>query len=198
MAIARRDPFPVLGFVAYGPWIALHVLAVGDIPGTLANYYPFPMLIGMFWPLLAPRDKATPWLVLAMVALSWMGLDRQHNPGGIDIPGSFARVPSLSMQRDTDRAVEQLVHAPALGRIIADAAVVSLQEDAFDNAMTILDWKGAEPDTILYFAHGYQAEKAAGMGETFRLTRRFRLPNTQLRAASNRDLTGIAGLVEDR
>lgn len=59
-AIVRRNPYLPLGFLAYIPWLVLHLAAVTPAAGDLWAYYSFPLMMSVFWPLAlvtAPPDR---------------------------------------------------------------------------------------------------------------------------------------------
>ena len=91
-ALRARNPYLVLGYVAFLPWAILHVLAQSDIAGTLSGYYAYPFMIASFWPLvgvlldrrLPECRKSAVISVLAfsaMIAGSFTAVSRQYNPG---------------------------------------------------------------------------------------------------------------------
>ena len=52
-ALAARRLAPALGVFAVLPWLAVSFVAVADGPGRLSDYYAFPLLIAVAWPLVA-------------------------------------------------------------------------------------------------------------------------------------------------
>ncbi len=207
-AVRIRDPMPVVGYAAFVPWALLHLFARSELAGTLSNYYPFPFIVAAAWPLLGAvlRQRrlglaAPGWHSAAafglMTVLSFAGLDRQHNPGQLDVPESFLRAPSWAQQQATDRALAALAASTALGVVAVDAGVASLQPDAYRAGDTITHWASGAPDTILYFVRGFEAPQARDRADQAGLTWHFAVPGTAIRVASNRALDGLAGLVPD-
>src|SRR5205085_2865809 len=121
-AVRTGNPYLVLGYAAFLPWAALHLVAESDIAGTLSGYYAYPFLIASFWPLVgvfaerrerAPTGAAVPAVLgfAAMVAASFTALGHQANPGHIELPAGFWSAPSLARQSATDEALRQIVRA---------------------------------------------------------------------------------------
>src|SRR5260370_36490113 len=104
-------------------------------------------MIAAFWPLLGvlvDRRRAVPGKVAmpvlafaAMIAGSFVAVPRQHNPGGLEFPASFASPPSLARQSATEHAVAELSRSkPMLGRALVDASVLALAPDAYQPSQT--------------------------------------------------------------
>lgn len=51
LTAVSRNFFLSASFFAVIPWVALSVTAVTDMPGTLSNYYAFPLIIMLSWPI---------------------------------------------------------------------------------------------------------------------------------------------------
>lgn len=206
--IRTKNPWLPAAYIAFIPWALLHLLAASEFAGTLSNYYPFPFLIAAFWPLpgtlhgnevaggtlIRPRPVAC---FAAMLALSFVGLDRQHDPGKLDVPASFWRVPSLEQQHATDAAVRRLLGASSLGHVMVDAGVAALVPDAVRESDLVSGEVTEKPDTIIYFVRGFQHPLVRRMADEAGLDRRYRVPGTSIRVLSDRPLDGLSGLVDD-
>ena len=55
VAIYARNKYAFVGFLAYFPWLALHLTARADAPGDLFAYYAYPFLISVAWPAIGLR-----------------------------------------------------------------------------------------------------------------------------------------------
>ena len=179
----------------------MHLLAQSDMAGTLSSYYAYPYLIASFWPLLGVlldrrrgdatgdatgRDTGPLLAFCAMIAVSFAGLARQHNPGQFELPRDFLSPPSLARQADTDRAVAVLARSrPLLGSVLVDGSVVALAPDDFTSRETVMGRGTDRPDTVVYFVRGYESHTARGIAAAAGLNRHYRVPGTSLRIATD-------------
>jgi hypothetical protein len=46
-AMARRNPYIILGYAAFVPWALLHLVAARNMLGTLPSYYAFPFMLAL-------------------------------------------------------------------------------------------------------------------------------------------------------
>ncbi len=207
-AVRSRSLYPIAGYLAFVPWAVLHLFAKSELAGTLSNYYPFPFIVAAFWPLLgavlsrrrlgtaAPGPRTAAAFALLTLS-SFIGIDRQHNPGRLDLPESFLEAPSRDLQHHTDQALALIAGSGALGQVAVDAGTASLLPDQYSPSQTITLWPGPVPDTVIYFVRGFEAERAIAMARDAGLDRHFAVPATAIRVATNRPLDGLAGLVRD-
>jgi hypothetical protein len=220
-AVWKRNPLIPLGYVAFLPWLALHLLANRDVLGALSGYYAFPFLVACAWPLAAVVIEAhqhgvTPDRRVALggfavlVAFSFAGLQHLWNPG---VPhffetlrGNFTTPADQARIRATDAAVARLVaatHDPAsgpFGRLVTDQSVYSFAP--YDLVLA----KPAEPqdaasgarsqpiDTVAYFAAGIDLGLAQGIAAHAHLDHIYCFADTTLCLASARKLDGVPGL----
>jgi len=203
-AARTRNPYIVAGYLAFLPWGLLHLVASTDLAGTLSFYYGYPFMIAAFWPLLGvlldPRRRsieggaAIPVLALSvMVAGSFGGIAQQYNPGRLDLLRGFLSPPTLQRQEMTDRAVAQLAQSkPALGVVVADTSIVALAPDRFAPGETVPQQAPTRPDTVIYFAEGYESATARLIAATAGLTQHYRVPETAIRIATNRPIAALA------
>lgn len=194
-ALRSRNPLIFAGFLACVPWALLQFFAVSDLAGWMVGYYAFPFLIAMAWPWLgvlawpdgAARPLSPSLALLAMTALSLLPnqvlqLGRDYDPGRITLPEAFLRSPSRAQQRATDRAVAAIAAArPALGRLVVDNSVAALLPRAFARD-EIAGWQDGPPDTVAYFADGFDAENLRAIN----LPAHYAVPGTELRIATDR------------
>ena len=196
-AVRARNPYIVLGYIAFLPWAVLHLIADSPLAGTLSGYYAFPFMIAAFWPLLGvvlarrsgsgEAPAAVPALAFAaMIAVSFTALGHQHNPGGIALPGAFLSAPSLARQQATEAAVSALAQSKAeLGTVFVDGSVLALAPAAYRLDETVQEAGNRLPDTVIYFAAGYEADKAQAIGVAAHLDAHYRVPGTSIRVATD-------------
>ena len=206
-AIVRRNPYVVLGYASFLPWGVLHLVAAREMVGLLPSYYAFPYMFAAFWPLIGifvqrqhgdeGRSILEPVCGFAfLIAASFTTSQYLHNPTHIDLPAGFLSPPSLSRQAATDQAVEGLAASKELGRILIDQSVFALSPELYRTEDVLSSEEPhEEPDSIVYFAGGFEnvlaREKAAQAG----LTHIYGVRRTQLRIATNRPIEDITGLV---
>jgi hypothetical protein len=92
-AVMRRNPILAAGYISTLPWLAVHLVAVSALAGTLSSDYAFPLLVASFWPLLgALETKRTAALghrgeaVIGfgiLIAVSFTAVAAQHNPNRV-------------------------------------------------------------------------------------------------------------------
>ena len=206
-ALVRRKPQIVLGYAAFLPWALLHLVAARGLLGTLPSYYAFPYVFAGLWPLvgfLVERRRpggagslAEPLCGFALLtALSFTPAPLEHNPTHIALPADFVSPPSLARQRATDGALTQLIGAPQLGATIVDESVLALAPEAYPAAGVLAGRRTPTPDSVIYFVHGFQSALAEAAAQEAGLDRRYAVPGTAIRVASDRALAGIGGLRE--
>lgn len=138
LAIVRRDPRYLLGWVAELPWLLLNFLAAQDLKASFSIYTGFPFVASLFWVgaygrVVAPEPTRRGWLIpLAGVSLlSTFGLF-QSFPGVVtDFPRS-AFVP-----RPAPKSLEAFTAAldaqpEAFGRIYTDPGITSWAPSKID------------------------------------------------------------------
>ena len=197
-AVRTRNPYLLVGYVAFLPYLLLHLVARSEIAATLSGYYAYPLMIAAFWPLIgvlldrrrraAQETAAVPMLVFAaMLAGSFAAVPRQYNPGGLQFPASFVSPPSLARQSATERAIAELSRSkPILGSVIVDDSVLALAPDDYERSETSLANTHEPPDTAIYFDDGYGAKTVRAMAASANLTRHYRAPGTSIGLATNR------------
>ena len=196
-ALRVRNPYIVLGYVAFLPWGLLHLFADSALAGTLSGYYAYPFLIAACWPLLGAllaQDaaiKTGPAILAfgAMIAVSFTALGYQHNPGRIPLPAALFSPPSLARQAATEKAVAALARGKSeLGALLVDGSVLALAPAPYRPEETVQDAGSRPPDTVIYFAEGYEADKARAMAEAAHLDRHYQIPGTSIRLATQRSI----------
>jgi len=198
--VRTRNPYILVGYVAFAPYLLLHLMARSEIAATLSGYYAYPFMIAAFWPLLGvllerrrravKENSAVPVLAFAaMIAGSFVAVPRQYNPGGLDFPASLVSPPSLARQSATERAIAALSRAkPRLGRVVVDDSVLALAPDDYEPGETLLASRHEPPDTAIYFDQGYGAKAVRAMATAADLTRHYRVPGTSIRLDTDRSI----------
>jgi uncharacterized membrane protein len=197
-AVRTRNPYILVGYVAFLPYLLLHLTARSEIAATLSGYYAYPFMIAAFWPLLgvwlnrrrltAQQTPTVPVLAFAaMIAGSFAAVPRQYNPGGLEFPASLISPPSLARMNATERAIAALSRSkPMLGKVVVDDSVLALAPDDFEPGETLLASTHAPPDTAVYFDQGYGAKAVRAMAAAADLTRNYRVSGTSIRLATDR------------
>ena len=199
-ALRARNPYIVIGYTAFLPWSLLHLFAQSDIAGTLSGYYAYPFMIASFWPLAGVavdrrlwkcRKSATVAMLAfsAMIAGSFCAVSRQYNPGHLELPASLLSPPSLPRQATTERVIEQLERSKTeLGVVRVDGSVLALAPNSYVYSETAWGARANRPDTVIYFAHGYEAETARAIASASGLDHHYLAPGTSIRLATDRRL----------
>jgi hypothetical protein len=208
-AIAARNPYLLVGYIAFIPWTLLHLLANSDLAGTLSSYYGFPYLVAAFWPLIGwrmgMRQAAAPlWQPLlgfgAMILASFAALSAQHDPSHLPLVAGFADPPSFAEQARVERAIAAIHrdHA-ALGRVLAGDSVAALRPGEFAREETFWDGPPGRRDTLLSFAGDRDAKAIADLAAASGLARNYAVAGTPIRIVTDRrpaDLPALAPLLE--
>jgi hypothetical protein len=206
-AIVRRNPYIILGYVAFVPWGILHLVAAIDMVGVLPSYYAFPYMFASFWPLIGlliqrqhrgegeGRSILEPVTGFALlIAASFTTSQYLHNPAHIDIPAGFWSPPSPARQAATEQALWELAGAKELGTTLVDQSVLALVPELY-RAGDVLSWSShAEPDSVIYFVGGFESALARQKAAEAGLDQIYWVSGTQIRVATNRPLEGIKEL----
>jgi hypothetical protein len=199
-ALRARNPYIIVGYVAFLPWALLHLTAQNNIAGSLSGYYAYPFMIASFWPLagvvldcrLRECRKSVAIVVLAFSAMitgSFTAVSRQYNPGHLELPASLLSPPSLARQATTERVMQQLARSKIdLGAVLVDGSVLALAPDSYTYSETVSGAATSHPDTVIYFAHGYEAEAARAIASAAGLDHHYLAPGTSIRLATARPL----------
>jgi hypothetical protein len=202
-AVAAKNPYIVVGYVAFIPWTLLQLLSVNDAIGTIPYHYGYPYLVASFWPLigvlLSSRRTGRPINVrgtvigfAVVVAASFVGVSRQANPSGADLLPSFTSIPSFTEQSAVEHAILVLRSARAeLGRIAAEDGVAALATDDYAESETFWPDTPERPDTVLYFPDGYRADAARQLIASAGLDRVYAIAGTPILVATDRPLSSM-------
>ena len=206
-AARTRNPYILLGYVAFLPWTLLHLIADSDLAGTLSAYYAFPLMIAAFWPLLGilyaertgtgenKRAAGSVFAFAAMIAVSFTALAHQHNPGGLALPANFFSPPSLARQRATEEAIGALTRSKSeLGIVFVDGSVLALAPAAYGSDETLRDAGDRRPNSVIYFDQGYEAKAARAIITAARLDNYYQVSGTSIRLATARPIDGSSPL----
>lgn len=207
-AIRIRNPYIFSGYISFIPWLILNLFATSPFASTLSNYYSFPFILSLFWPLIgllleSPKTVpptiagANPVLVFMLMLLtSFFDVGSQQNPQNINFPESFFVVPTLAQQSATDTAIKSFAQASsALGNVVVDGGIVALDPDHYFQSQLVWATQKKHPDTIIYFSHGQGTKYAIAMAAQAHLQYLYQVPDTTLRVATDRMLTGLDGLI---
>ncbi len=203
-AILARNPYLVVGYIAFIPWTVLQLLAKSDLAGTLSSYYGFPYLVAAFWPLIgwrigaarAARPAWEPYVGFgAMILASFTALSVQHNPSRIPIWDGFTDPPSLTEQASLEHAIKA-IHADhaLLGRVVADDSIVSLRPEEFDRRETLVDYRSGKPDALIYFAGDRDCGRIAGLAARSGLSRAYAVAGSPMRVITDAKLADLPTL----
>ncbi len=208
-ATVARNPYLLVGYIAFIPWTILQLLAKSDVAGMLSSYYGFPYLIAAFWPLIGwrigvERTARPSWEPYAgfgaMVLASFTALSAQHNPSHIPIWRGFTDPPALAEQANVERAMAA-IHADhgLLGRLLAGDSVTSLRPDEFRRSETLWGGPPGRRDTLLYFADDGDARSLAALAAESGLSRTYAISGTPMRIitdAKPADLPAVGPLLQ--
>jgi len=206
----------VLAFAASIPWVLVHLLAKSPLAGMLVSYYAFPFLIALAWPLLGVMrqrqrtgNAGEPTSVIVgfatLLALSFLPGIGLHDPGQLPLPQAFWDPPSRARQVATDRAVTAISAArPMLGRLLVDNSIAALAPNGFVQAEvpflqgneTAPSEATTSPDTVVFFAEGYDARRLRAIADAAGLTKRYAMPGTQVHLAARQRLEEIPSLAD--
>jgi hypothetical protein len=126
-------------------------------------------------------------LTLSFIAPSML----LQNPGRLALPADFPTAPSRAERQATDLAVAALVEARAeLGTLLVNESVAALAPFAFAKEEIQHFADDVSPDTVAYLPRGYDAEALEAQAQAMRF--KYTAPGTNLRVASNRDLSESA------
>jgi hypothetical protein len=204
-AIARRNPLIVLGYAAFIPWGILHLVAARDMLGTLPSYYAFPYMFASSWPLVglllqrrqSAEDRPS-WEAIygfaLLTAASLVSSHYQHNPTRIDLPADFFSWPSPSGEAATERALRGLAGASQLGVTFVDQSILALGPDLYCARAALSEGPHGNPDSIVYFAKGFEHALAEEVAVAAGLERVYEASGTQIRVATNHLIEGSQGL----
>jgi len=128
-----------------------------------------------------------------------------HDPGQLPLPQAFWDPPSRARQAATDRAVAAISAArPMLGRLLVDNSIAALAPNGFaQGEVPFLQGNEAapgeataSPDTVVFFAEGYDAGRLRAIADAAGLTRRYAMPGTQVHLAARQRLEDIPSLAD--
>jgi hypothetical protein len=199
-----RMPGLVVGVLACLPWAMLNLMAQSPYAGTLSNYYAFPFVFMLGWPLVywrlaeglgvEVRAECYVGAFVLMLAGSFIGLGSQQNPQAIYFPASFVDAPSLAQQSRTDRDMAALRRlAPLLGRVEVSGGVLALDPDHYLASQLVWSGRPGNADTVVFFDHGQDTGLALRAAQGLML---YEWPGTALRVATRqRAAARMLGLV---
>jgi signal transduction histidine kinase len=202
-AIVARNPYLLIGYIAFIPWTVLHLFAKSDIAGTLSGYYGFPFLIAAFWPLIGWRMKRRPsgpwWEPLAgfgvMILASFTALSAHQNPSGTRIWEGFTDPPAIMEQARVEQAATAiLADRSRMGRILAGGSIAALRPWGFRPDETFQEAPPGLPDTLVNFSNDRDQKAIADLAAMSGLGRIYAVPGTPIRVITNREASDFPAL----
>lgn len=201
-AILRRNPYIVLGYVAFVPWGLIHLMAARELVSTLPSYYAFPYMFANLWPLIAiliqqrqagvKRSLVEPFCGFALLtAASFTGSQYLHNPTHLAFPAGFVSPPSMNRQAATGRALQTLGRSQELGATLIDQSVIAVVPELYRAENILSAERHSDPDSIIFFAEGFESALARQAAAKAGLDREYEVPGTPIRVVSNRPLRGL-------
>jgi hypothetical protein len=202
----RSNPTLAAGYISTLPWLAIHLVAVSALAGTLSSYYAFPLLVASFWPLLGAletkraaalgrRSEAVIGFA-TLIAASFTAIAAQHNPNHVSFAGTFAPPPSVAAQRAVTEAIANLDAAqPALGIVLVNDGIAALAPDAFAQSQSFCFAQEPRIDTVAYFGKSFQAPEARRRAREAGLALHYRMLGTPIRIETNRVLAALPNLI---
>ncbi len=200
VAYRARNPYMLVGFLAYIPWFILNWIALNPNTGHLYAYYAFPFITSLAWPLISvmlhhgnplPRYavKQAFKLQVAMVLLAlvmWNETDKKPEFG----PTFGARWGSYSIQHGADGRIESRnfiknlqAGAGNLGKVIADSGILSLAKGGEYQGAHMLRIETDKPaDTIIYMEpyQGLPASQVIEQAARNKLNAHYCMPATTI------------------
>ena len=76
--------------------------------------------------------------------------------------------------------------------VVADTSIVALAPDRFAPGETVPLHGPTRPDTVIYFAQGYESATARQIAAAAGLTQHYRVAETAIRIATNRPIAALA------
>jgi hypothetical protein len=201
-AIVRRNPYIILGYVAFIPWALLHLMAVREMLGSLPSYYAFPYMFASLWPLIvifiqqhhAGEHRATfePVCGFALlIAASFAGSQYLHNPTHIAFPTGFVSLPSFARQAAMDQALARLAGAQELGTTLVDQSILALIPEKYTAENILSGESHLNPDSIIFFANGFESTLARQAAALAGLAIEYQVSGTPIHIATNHSLSGL-------
>lgn len=193
----RWRPSLLIGFLAYLPWYLLHSLAITGNAGILSNYYTFPYIISLAWPLIwpwsitpKPNTQIKRWgirVFITGILLSILGtalssnvqtLNLSHFKRGADIAAFDAVTTAVAAQDDW-------------GRVYVDESIAVLLPREFESDawLTTADHDNLQPaDNLLYCEPSAKPEGLEAILRSQSFTAQYRLKGTPLKLQTNWEL----------
>ncbi|HWW47934.1 MAG TPA: hypothetical protein VNZ94_08870 [Xanthobacteraceae bacterium] len=182
-----RSLLPLLGFLAYVPWLAINIAAVSEYAGRLMLYYPFPFQISFFWFLYLfctrtgergenkPSLSAVVFITLFLVSSMSTLIGWRH---------FTARWDARTVAR-AENAVQSLVeNSHSFGELRLDAATVSLAPRSFIKDQSIQFTPRTTADTVIWHEHAGVRDDISGWISRNTLTNLYRISGTPFHIAS--------------
>ncbi len=216
-ALASRNPYAVLGWLAFTPWLVLTLLANNPMAGNFGLHYGYPFLIAGAWPLLAassrfaePRGLPPASLRSSLVwALLLVAIQQPAEIyPGVRFVSRFVLL--RPYQTVSVQAYDQLEQR--LPRALTEISAVRADEGVFSIAPYALDMKSNKirkwqwnhsglyvptapvesgVNAVIYFANGADKKAVADLIRLDRLHNHYWLSKTRVYLSTSEDLKNI-------
>lgn len=146
LAVVRRDTLILIGAISVTPWIVFSLTGISFQAGTLTNYYAFPVIIGLLWPIVYCRlssvnnfmsglkstyiQLAVPAVIIFSSIAFYAGSDGNHDqkPWTRFLPYWYGHI------NNNQNALEQFFQENSTKSFIVDDAVASLRTEKIKSA----------------------------------------------------------------
>jgi hypothetical protein len=95
-----------------------------------------------------------------------------------------------------DRALVRLAGAQQLGTTLVDQSVLALVPELYRAKYFLSGKSPVDPDSIIFFAGGFESAAARGMAAQAGLAREYEVTGTPLRVVTNHSMHGLEELKE--
>ncbi|MEA3490270.1 MAG: hypothetical protein U9R27_00015 [Campylobacterota bacterium] len=167
MAFVSRNIFLLSSFIATLPWLFLSLIAISSMPGHLSNYYAFPFITALSWPMFAyliahrvnPQSMVSYKKIIVSVALitgSSIILFPGNRQNFDTKPWEKFDFAYLSTMSSSDQFVSALSkHKSDFGDILFDEPLAALMvetltKDEYGYINDFFDYQIEEADTVIF------------------------------------------------
>ncbi|MGF1498472.1 MAG: hypothetical protein ACFB8W_16860 [Elainellaceae cyanobacterium] len=200
-----RNPYLLIGYLAYVPWFLLNASAVSGAAGRLFTYYAYPFIISLFWPLvgcllqrrrLRRGDRLFSITAFAVVAFSsLLGLMLSRGGKLSRMVRGYHPLPAAIELSHIHQVRELLARQPnVLGQVWVTPPVAAIAPRTVTAAQVLPALEDKDPsqypavDTIIYYEQSAGDEDARRLAQAAGLVYGYQVRDTPLRVWSNRSL----------
>ena len=217
-ALASRNPYVVIAWLAFVPWLALSLMANNYFVGNLSLHYGYPFIIAGGWPLLAmsrrftePRrlppvsqTSAISWALLLLVIQQPAQIYPKIRFTSWRLPLTATETVSKPVYDEFERCLPLALAEMTATR--ADGGVFSIAPYALDwrhDWVTIKIWNQATSDytdhapterglkAVIYFKNGLQAQYVRELIVVNGFHHHYWLPKTRIYLSTSEDIDNI-------